>query len=387
MIRSLHTRIPAFDGLRGIAVILVVLFHVWLELLQWHPNIPLVHAFKLGWIGVDIFFVLSGFLITAILLEEKTKPAYFRNFFVKRALRIFPAYFALVLAVTLAVISVSGHGTSEFLFLREHLIWLWLFLQNIAVVITQHPYGYGLNHLWSLAIEAQFYLVWPFAVLFLSINRLRLLTVALIILSPALRHFIYESGGTFYTIYFSTLCRLDPLAMGALVAIILHSGATDERYAKACIVAGVIAGLAGLLYFTSSDKPFVSLDGASRIVVFSISCVGLISASIITMVTMGIWRKGWSGILELTALRYIGQMSFGLYVYHFPILYIVTRAKSRFGLDALYGNAFGVTLVSIAYVGICLVVAALSWHLFERRILGWKDRLTSAGRSPLRSST
>src|SRR5688572_7114217 len=146
--------IPALDGLRGIAVLIVLGFHIF-------PN----HV-KFGWAGVDLFFVLSGFLITGILLESKGTPNYYRNYLAKRTLRIFPLYY-FFLIVFFIVFPLVGYSDSiyNYDYLSSTQSWYWLYIQNWRIFFDPHYPGEDIiSHFWSLAIEEQFYIFWPLVI-------------------------------------------------------------------------------------------------------------------------------------------------------------------------------------------------------------------------------
>lgn len=367
-------RIPALDGLRGVAIILVMFFHIWEMLLSKNPSFPFSRLFMMGWMGVDIFFVISGFLITSILLDTRRCSGYFSDFYIRRALRIFPAYYGLIIIVTVAVIIFPAHDTPDFLFLRQHLLWIWVFLQNFVTAMTQRPYGYGLNHLWSLAIEAQFYLFWPLAVFLLPSTRLRVLSIFLLIGSFLIRCAVWKAGGSWFTIYFATFCRSDSLAMGSLIAIVLSRG-ISPKHLQFCVACGMALGVSALIYLA----PRQSVQPIESDLVFAISAAALVGGSAVSMVAAGFWRGIWSGVLEMRALRYVGRISYGLYVYHFPILHIFDRIGFRLGLDPIYQSTVGAVVLSAVYVCICFTIAALSWHLIEKRALALKKRIVPRG--------
>ena len=154
---NLPRYIPQFDALRGLAVSIVMLYHL-------HKDVPALHLhtlFRHGWVGVDLFFVLSGFLITGILVESKDSPRYLRNFYARRILRIWPLYFALLLVCFLLIPWVKPESARALKEACGPPFVYFLFLQNLFPTYV----GIGpLTITWSLAIEEQFYLFWPLAV-------------------------------------------------------------------------------------------------------------------------------------------------------------------------------------------------------------------------------
>ena len=209
------SRIPQLDAVRGLAILVVMLHNI-------SPKYPLFHSDKLftdGWMGVDLFFALSGLLITGILLDTKQSAGYFKNFYVRRCLRIWPLYYSLLFFMFVVVRFLNP---SEYHVVVQTSSPWWafpLFLQNFLLPISTNAAG-PLGVTWSLAIEEQFYLVWPVVVRFCSFAQLRRLAVAEICLSPALRYYLSLHRVDLYTNIF---CRLDGLMAGALLALLIRS--------------------------------------------------------------------------------------------------------------------------------------------------------------------
>ncbi|WP_284666444.1 acyltransferase [Myxococcus sp. SDU36] len=197
--------LPVLDGLRGVAVLMVISYHSLTGL----RSASLGSLFQVGWAGVDLFFVLSGFLITRILVQTRARGGYFRTFYARRALRIWPLYF-LVLVFTFGVM---GRLLPALAFDTHRYAWTTyaLYLQNLWMT----DFGPApINVTWSLAIEEQFYLVWPLLVFFLRNGQLRALLWACVLLSPAARLVALWEGAAPIQVYTFTLFRLDGLALG-----------------------------------------------------------------------------------------------------------------------------------------------------------------------------
>jgi peptidoglycan/LPS O-acetylase OafA/YrhL len=222
-------RIPALDGVRGTAILLVLFFH--LNLLR---SITTEHALDgfasriltAGWCGVDLFFVLSGFLITRILYQAKESDRYFTNFDLRRTLRIFPLYYA-VLALTFVIIPhlpsglIPPENLERWARIEANPLWYWFFLSNFSTAMAGN-WGHGiLDVTWSLAIEEQFYLLWPWVVY--RFDRRRLLQVCGLVFVTALitRGVMTIAGMSPISVYVLTPARLDVLAAGAFVALIV----------------------------------------------------------------------------------------------------------------------------------------------------------------------
>lgn len=199
---------PGLDALRGIAILLVIVYHYF-------------YFFRIGWIGVDLFFVLSGFLITTILLKTRYKERYFKNFFLRRILRIFPVYFlALITFYLLAPIVFSQKQPgSVYAYYHDNQIWFWTFTQNWLFIKGQPPAAF-LQHFWSVAIEEQFYLVWPFIIY--SIRNLFLLKyvlAALFFFALIARFILWFHPVGNEAFFYNTFARMDSLAAGALLGV------------------------------------------------------------------------------------------------------------------------------------------------------------------------
>ncbi|MEM8865655.1 MAG: acyltransferase, partial [Planctomycetota bacterium] len=237
--RASRKHIPALDGVRGLGVLMVVIYH--------SSHVPsgdlLLQAFALVrsmlWIGVDLFFVLSGFLITRILISTHDSPQYFRSFYVRRTVRIFPLYYGVLFALFVglpAMAWIVGGPIAEltasgaYRQLAEHQVWLWTYLQNFFQ--ARGPTGQpgaglpGLGHFWSLAIEEQFYLVWPAMIWLVArgenlTRRIAMLCCVIVTATLAIRSGLVISGAEPWAIFHWTFTRCDALAWGALAAALV----------------------------------------------------------------------------------------------------------------------------------------------------------------------
>jgi peptidoglycan/LPS O-acetylase OafA/YrhL len=184
LLASINRYVPTLDGLRGIAILVVMLFHYMTGSYHWPVLKQVFRLCRMGWLGVDLFFVLSGFLITGILLHTKSRPHYFRNFYVRRTLRIFPLYYVVLLGVFTVGALVSSLHTPTFLALQHRQVYLWTYSVNWVNWFRSDLLFVAdwieANHFWSLAVEEQFYLVWPTVVFLLSSRTLSSLCVVLV---------------------------------------------------------------------------------------------------------------------------------------------------------------------------------------------------------------
>ena len=291
--------IASLDGLRGAAVLLVVLFHYFPR-----PGTgPIGLLSSAGWMGVDIFFVLSGYLITSILYEQRGAEDYFRNFYMRRALRLFPLYFFLFL---LALV------LTPFLHIHWRMLQVPMLFYGANLVL---PFDNSLGwvgpfnffHVWSLAVEEQFYLIWPWIVGGnLSQAKLRRVCIAGVVAAPLLRVVLLSFHVKPWWIYQSLLTRMDPLLMGALLAL---SPQPSLRLAR---VAGGAALLAlGILVWSGHSAFFLARPmqglGYSALACFSAS------ALMMSLYPATIAHR----ICSSKVLRFYGQHSYGLYLWHY----------------------------------------------------------------------
>ena len=235
----LQRRIPQLDAVRGVAI-LIVMFH------NISPKYPVFHLDRIfadGWMGVDLFFVLSGFLITGILLNTKQSGGYFKNFYVRRCLRIWPLYYSLIFFMFVVVRFLNRSEYQDVL--RTSSPW-WafpLFLQNFLLPVSTNAAG-PLGVTWSLAIEEQFYAVWPLVVRFCSRTQLRRIAIAEICISPALRYYLALHRVDLYT---NVFCRLDGLMAGALLALLVRAeNFVAAKFLKRAWILLVVGGSAGI---------------------------------------------------------------------------------------------------------------------------------------------
>ncbi|MEI6412092.1 MAG: acyltransferase, partial [Bacteroidota bacterium] len=219
-------RISSLDGVRGLATVMVLTGHfLFADVYRNQWWFEMAHS---GWLGVDLFFVLSGFLITGILLKSKGKPHYFREFYRRRFLRIFPLYYAVIIYAALAIVLIDR--APEHLWKGyDSLGWFLAFIPNFALAFKNdwlwQTNWAGLNHLWSLAVEEQFYMFWPLIVWIMPRKLLGVSCAVLLCVGVVSRQLTDHVYGTLWSMgsYVLPFCRMDGLAGGSLLAILLHT--------------------------------------------------------------------------------------------------------------------------------------------------------------------
>ncbi len=235
-----RVRVPALDGLRGIAVLAVIFCH----LSDYYPEQNAAKIFlHAGWCGVDLFFVLSGFLITGILLDTRRAQNYFRAFYARRVLRIFPVYYATLLSVL--AIAHFFPKLNSVLPIAHDRIFYFFYLNNWWPLLKDSWHANIIGHFWSLAIEEQFYLVWPFLVWLLSRKQMETAAIAGIVLAPVIRFAIYAHYGEARDIVENPFCRMDSLLIGALLASLVRKGPAPGKwplYGSALLAGAIVTG-------------------------------------------------------------------------------------------------------------------------------------------------
>ena len=352
--------VPALDGLRGVAVVLVVLSHADTTLPDGRP-VPLPYRLLHGgFLGVDLFFVLSGFLITALLLEEANaggvRPG---AFYARRALRLLPALY-LFLAVHAVYAWRAGlHAGNE----RSSILRAVLYVSNWQSADRLLSVSDGMGHLWSLAVEEQFYLGWPLLlVLLLAIDPRRralpwVLSVAVVGIGIH-RAVLWQHGLTWIPLFVRTDTRADALLLGALGAVLWHRGAParPERLATTGTVAALLALV--IVLFARHDLAWMYLGGLTAFAI----CAGLV------VVAVAETDSVLSRALAHPGLRRLGRVSYGLYLWHLLVFSAVRRWVDP---------AVPVVPRLLLALAISAGCTAISWTVVERPALRMKRRFTA----------
>jgi peptidoglycan/LPS O-acetylase OafA/YrhL len=358
------------DGLRGTAILAVLICHYSSLLPKTHP---LLGVLENGWAGVDLFFVISGFLITGILLDAKGKGHYFRNFYVRRILRIFPIYYALLAGIlSVLVVCRFARGISaDSRQLWDGQAWLWTYTGNVWMARQQvwSTAADVVMPLWSLSVEEQFYLVWPVIVFWLSRRALMGICIGVMAGAAILRFALTACGTGYFAIYVWAPTRADSLAAGALMALLIRAPGGEQLARKPANYAGIIAAMLLLILCQGFDPihhPWLR-DG-----LYSILAV-LFAVILFWSIDRGSLGGMAKRFYELRILRAAGGYSYGIYLFHMPILYLSGMAARRLGFyDPTQPNWVGaMTLIAFNAV-LTLAIALASFHLYEKRFLRLK---------------
>jgi len=345
--------VPALDGIRAVAALMVMCLHF--TTLEGIP-VGLRKASLVGQTGVDLFFVLSGFLITRILLLSRTSGTYFSHFYIRRALRILPLYYLFLVIYFFVRPWLLGIPQAPL----AHQVWAWLFLENVPLtfpgLVTDGP-----SHYWSLAVEEHFYLLWPLLVFFLARERLQAALWLFVLVPPLVRVVLLWQG---VGVYYFTLCRMDGLALGALAACLYRKERMGSRalvlVGRALTIALVLALLAMFWKFSGSHAQWLQVVKLSFIPAFYF---GVMMFCLIDPAS-GLLR----GALSLAPLRWLGKISYGLYVFHPLAFSLVARV-------AVISRDPWMVLVTFAtFLAVTIILAFVSYEYFESPILRLKDR-------------
>ena len=374
-----RTHYAQLDGLRGLAILLVVFYHFSLPHREFHGREAgaLLQLAQAGWMGVDLFFVLSGFLITGILTETRSQPHYFRNFLGRRFLRIWPLYYVNLLALLVVLPLVLPSIPAELRGMQDRQGWFWLYGANWLFALEG---GFGKTsggYFWSLAVEEQFYLVWPFVVFAVSSRALLGISLALLGLSLFLRVLLASMGVSTGSLYTMTFTHLDGLAVGSCLAICARSPRWSERLGRALPVTAA-AALLGLVAVRLVDQDFFFWSKAMA--TWGYTLVAVLSGSLLLYVLRG----GSSTLLgRAFSNRFIakcGKYSYALYLVHVPVAGVVFPLTFRVMKN--FEGTLGYNTVFVVFVAVAFLVSwglsVASWHLLEKRIMALKHHFSYA---------
>jgi len=365
--------VPALDGVRGLAILLVLLVHIT-EIVR---DLPIARYLSFGWIGVDLFFVLSGFLITRILLDTQSDAGYFRRFYIRRGLRIWPLYYVFLVCMLLLVhvlakpaFSGSSAGGEHFKFALVSPVYLYLFFaQNLNPHSLFCFKDSMLSVTWSLCIEEHFYLAWPICVRIFSRRTLFRILIAILAISPFLRLAVaYFDRNQPYSVWYQTVYRatpfhIDSITAGCLLCLVwsgIRKNARNIYWFVALFGIGLLSSV--LCFLTQENKVIFA---------FCFTAVTAMFAGLVGMTLMG----RFSRLFTHPYLRYLGKISFGLYLIH-PTVFLLFQSHRLFERIGMANHlALAECVAAVLATGLSLYISHLSWKFFESRVLALKARL------------
>ncbi len=356
------------DAFRAFGIVVVIAAHFWPQ----NRSYKLWEVLQMGWALMDTFFVVSGFLIVGILMDSRERPDYYRTYYIRRTLRVFPIYYLMLAALFCAMALGSSGAYTQTLATWGSLAWFVVYLGNIPSAATGRWPAAALDNsftpMWSLQVEEQFYLLVPFLIRRLSVKAMTRLLWVLVFVSPAIRIACYFASPSNTLIQYVLLpCHMDGLALGALLAIRFRSGPWEVSKTRlsaltlACIAFTFVFGVAA--GFTH-EQPLI------RTVGFSLSSF----TSALVVLWLILYRGSRiTAVLRTGPVQHMGKISYGLYLVHLPV---------GFALTAIWTSLFGAHLHGLTKLVLVFIVSvglsSLSWRYFEAPLLGLKDRLSAS---------
>jgi peptidoglycan/LPS O-acetylase OafA/YrhL len=355
-------KVSGFDGFRAMSFLAVFVFHAY---------------GGFGYLGVQAFFVLSGFLITEILVESKASEpagAYFANFYGRRSLRIFPLYYLYLAAVAVACAYLSGTSAYEEVAKRSTELFPWAisYALNFKFALLGPHESPFLGHLWTLAVEEQFYLVWPLVIVLVPARHLQAALLSLVVLGPLLRGvelllsepYAHAPAPDIF-VYALPLSHVDAFATGGYAALFMRPSNRLGRWILPMSVATILVGMAtaqlntGSYHLSSFGYPSFMRDSGKP--VWGYTLVNVVSALVVVQLRGGLFLP-W--LFEHRTLVRLGRMSYGLYVYHLAVIWAVQQATT----------GWSVFVQVMLALSASIAVSHLSFRYVERPLTALKDR-------------
>ena len=383
----MRKRIPELDGIRGLAILLVISYHYVFggisEDNQAILAVSIRHLFSLAWSGVDLFFVLSGFLIGGILIDQRHTENYFKAFFLRRTMRIFPLYFLwLTLFLILQFLTSQRFHQPWFrqLFDQQGIpTWTYfLFLQNFPVAENMLPGSIWMGATWSLAVEEQFYLLMPFIIWLIPPKKLQYWLLLMILLVPLFRVYLYLYHPNLFR-YVLLPCHADALLLGVFCAWLLRNESsrnwlqtnqTRLRQMFAILLCGVI-----YLATITKGRHIFYVDSLFEMTSWGYTWLAIFYACLLLLITTG-GNGTIAYIARLSILRNLGIIAYGVYVIHMAMNSV---AHGLIGKDQIIKNYLDALVTFMALIA-TIFIARFSWRFFEKPIIDWGHSLSYAGK-------
>lgn len=395
---ALPSHIPALDGVRGIAVLLVLFCHATQRPFGEGSDAAFVGALdkgilslaRISWTGVDLFFVLSGFLITGILFDAKGKDHYFRNFYARRTVRIFPLYYVCLLLFLVifplmpAWFNFTASGEQRWGHLYSAQPWYWFYLSNYSQFWTEQ-HNLTSDHIihvsWSLAIEEQFYICWPLVCFLCTRRTLLKVCAGMFFGSMLLRTVLWWRGYDWLAMGY-TPCRVDGLAVGAAIALVARGRSGIASLIKPAKIVGPIAALAiavmiGAVYALGYRR---GMSRSPGYIVIGTALFALMYGSMLVLAAAALKGTLTARFFSHPLLRTYGKYSYAVYLLHMPI--IIVLAEKVFHPGSLkIGRTMlpGLLLFYLLSWSLALGAAWVSWNILEKHFLKLKDLFPMEG--------
>lgn len=349
--------IPALDGIRGLAILMVTVWHYFYSLHSWFP----------GWSGVDLFFVLSGYLITGRLIQTKGTPGFFLGFYRNRALRILPLYFLMLIAFFTILHLFIKNNLSSFAIYTGHWPSFFIFTENWTFIRFGFPRDLSLLPLWSIAVEEQFYLFWPLIILLIPSGKSRIwIFSAAIFLTLLSRSLCYRITASPYQCYYNTFFRLDGMLAGSLLYQLHYSRINIPLRLFKWITAVLLIALIAGSYLSKSVSPYSFFNATA-----GYTLIALFFTCLLHMAVQSEWQI--SRFLKMGFLRYLGKISYALYLVHVPILLFLGTRLHFWGMARWPERPALVHWTSvIASLLLSIVISVISYRYFESWFLRFK---------------
>ncbi len=375
-----ESRIPALDGVRGLAILLVLVWHYFVIDTRPEPGTLLAFiksSLSLTFAGVDLFFVLSGFLIGGILLRNRTAENYFSVFYTRRFARLMPIYLIVLASYFIAAPWLRAGNTEAGKWLADGTngalpLWSYLlYLQNMSMAYANTSGGHWISVTWSLAVEEQFYLLAPLLIWLLPPRHLKPVLIALIVSALLLRVIVTIASGHGQLAYVLLPCRWDELCMGMLVAAHVHAGgaawfrANQDRI-KRTLGIGLLA--LAVMILEGQNGPFLPK------LWIGLTIIGVVSTSIL-LCALYVEHPLSRAVFCNPVLAYLGRVSYGVYLLHQPVRGVIAHLLERPPFPDSWLD-FGISFAALA---ITLGLAELSWRYMEKPILDLGHRLSYRG--------
>ena len=342
------------DGVRAIAALMVIIFHFFsfniINTYNYSWLVNFTKIAKFGQTGVSLFFVLSGFVITRILISSRESENYFKSFYIRRSLRIFPLYYLYLVIYFYVTPFLSGGSIVAF----SNQLGSYFYLQNIATTFKWIGFS-SPNHFWSLAVEEHFYLFWPLLIYFFSLKRLPYIIGIVFFVSLITKHILLINN---YDIGYFTFTRIDQLSLGALLAYLEFNNNLNKNNSKLFVLLIIFSiALVGLTITIQNSNHYIK-----EMIKYPI--LGLLYFSCIGWLVINSGKNQINNFLQLNFLKFSGKISYGLYVYH-PLAILVLKYFFQ------TGNIF---IDFILVFLITYLLAFLSYKYFESKFLVFKER-------------